>query len=108
MNTNKPAKIIAILRIWEKIFPKTFSSSEPKILKLGIHKDLMNQIIFPKSIIRKCLAYYCQTKAYNQQHVTGAPRYDLKGEIVDHVTQTQADKVKESIEQKKARNSSRD
>jgi sRNA-binding protein len=68
-------------------YPEIFNISEPKILKIGIHKDIIADGcgISGKDIRRFC-ARYTRKNAYLRKLNLGCKRYNLQGEIVGEVS----------------------
>ena len=73
-------------------FPNAFSDKNPKILKVGIHKDLKEKTTLSSNIIKHFLRKYCHAKKYMAALIEDAPRYDLEGNIAGHVTPEEAPK----------------
>ena len=75
--------------------PNTFSDKNPKILKIGIHKDLKEKTTLSSNTIKHFLRKYCHAKKYIAALIEGAPRYDLEGNIAGHVTIEETPKTPE-------------
>ncbi len=80
-------KFNEILQYLIKEFPNTFSMKKPKMLKIRIHRDLKEKTNLSANILKHFLSKYCRSKAYKAEHLENAPRYDLEGNIVGHITE---------------------
>ena len=92
--TNIPKRVQLIRKVLVAQFPNCFCppSTPKRPLKIKIFEDLLVQ--FPKlnpKHLRSTLADYTAGPSYQSGLVEGAPRYDLQGAVVDHVTASQAE-----------------
>jgi ProP effector len=93
------------------LFPKCFAVFEQhrQPLKIGIHVDLLAKLdgaITPKECA-KALRLYCANRFYLQACVEGAPRIDLDGNTVGHVTAEEAANAKQRLAQRQAKQARR-
>ena len=70
-------------------YPACFDPSNPRPLKLHIHKDLAAAGYLRKET-KRALAAYCLRRAYLNAMLAGAPRIDLDGQPAGEVTEDQA------------------
>ena len=70
-------------------YPACFDPSNPRPLKLHIHKDLAAAGYLRKAT-KRALAAYCLRRAYLNAMLAGAPRIDLDGQPAGEVTEDQA------------------
>jgi hypothetical protein len=70
-------------------YPACFDPSNPRPLKLHIHKDLAAAGYLRKAT-KRVLAAYCLRRAYLNAMLAGAPRIDLDGQPAGEVTEDQA------------------
>jgi hypothetical protein len=68
-------------------FPKAFPAKgePPKILAIGIHKDLAEVLDLPIIKAKSFCRIYCRRPEYVEVRVKGAPRHDLNGTVVGEV-----------------------
>ena len=86
----------------EARFPKTFNFNDPKPLKIGIQLDLFAMACpFSKGLLRKCLVFYVNSKAYLEATIQENWRYDLNGERVGEVTKDDKEHALQMLEQKR-------
>jgi sRNA-binding protein len=80
-----------ILAILNKKNPKVFPLKGPRpSLKKGITHDIIDELDQPKKKIKSFMAWYTCSRLYLQDHKAGVPRFDLNGQVVDYVTQSDA------------------
>ena len=87
--------LVLIIGRLQKKFPLAFPKKPaPKVpLKIGIHKDLMEQaeqLGIDKKDLQAAVKKWCRGKRYADCLVAGADRLDLQGEAVGSVTKEQA------------------
>lgn len=95
----------------QEYFPNAFPYVKKHIkpLKLGIIDDILafyerlDTQPYSKKKIRLALAYYTQSPQYLTAQVAGSQRIDLYGEIVEAVTDEQAQYAQEKYKQRYAR-----
>lgn len=95
-----------ILERLMKEFPETFSKTEPKVLKKGIHKDIKERTDLSPLTIKKFLTRYCRLRGYKEAHQVGAVRYNLDGKAAGEVTQgdiENIERLKEEFRKSKAK-----
>ncbi len=71
------------------LYPACFDRSQPRPLKLGIHKDLI-AAGHPLKDVRRMLWRYCSRRAYLKAMLAGAPRIDLEGQPAGAVSEEDA------------------
>ncbi len=84
-----------ILQILQEKFPEAFPTSQVRVLKLGIHKDIKENTEINSKDIFIFMRIYCRSFKYRQAHIEGASRYDLNGITTQTVTAEQAAKKAE-------------
>lgn len=79
-----------------KTFPKAFSPENPKPLKIGIHKDIlehnltMDGTLLSSEAIREALGWYCRRYPYlKATSRDNAQRIDLNGQAVGAVAENE-------------------
>src|SRR5512144_644610 len=83
-------QILATLRA---LYPQCFfpADTDPKPLKIGIHKDLAARGELPEAItatrLRNFLAWYVRRYRYRKVLIHGGPRVDLEGNAAGEVTE---------------------
>jgi ProP effector len=83
----------------ESTYPKALNFNEPKPLKPGIERDLLDSSSpYSKSQLRKCLRVYCASRGYLRAIVQGNWRYDLNGEKVGEIIQEHKDHALKQLE----------
>ena len=86
----------------ELTYPNAFNFNEPKPLKLGIERDLLDPSSpCSKNQLRKCLRVYCASRGYLKAIVEGNWRYDLNGEKVEEIIQEHKDHALKQLEYNK-------
>ena len=78
-----------ILKQLQELYPQLFSIDEPKLLKVGVYKDIRSEAKIQVSAqeLSRFLHYFCTRPAYNTKQELGAKRYNLLGEEAGVVTQ---------------------
>lgn len=87
--------IVLIIGRLQKQFPLAFPKKpSPKVpLKIGIHKDLLEQaekLGIDKNDIRAAVKKWCRGNRYSECMIAGAARIDLGGNEVGQVTKEEA------------------
>lgn len=85
-----PAEYHRLLKLVQEKYPTTFPIGPSiKILAIGIHIELAEQLAIPKTLVRKFLRKYCGTRKYRETTQLGTKRYNLAGDVVGEVTEEQ-------------------
>jgi ProP effector len=105
--TNNHTARQAVIDLLADLFPQCFSvfEQERQPLKIGIHADLLaklNGAITPKECAA-ALRIYCRNRFYLQSCIEKAPRIDLAGNTVGHVTAEEAGHARRRLAQQKAK-----
>lgn len=89
-------------RAWLKLsFPKAFNFKKPQSFKLGIKHDLLRiPSLFSKRRLCDCLGIYANSRKYLEAPIQENWRYDLSGEQVEQVMQSQKNYVLKRLEYK--------
>lgn len=83
----------------ESTYPEALNFNEPKPLKLGIERDLLDSSSpYSKSQLRKCLRVYCASRGYLKAIAKENWRYDLNGEKVGGIIQEHKDYALKQLE----------
>lgn len=96
-SSSKPAvdPVLRTIGLLQKRFPLAFPKKpQPKVpLKIGIHKDLIEQaesLGISANEIRAVMKQWCRGKRYAECMVAGAARVDLQGQQVGYVSKDEA------------------
>lgn len=104
LDTPKPAKVKKVkmpreeykevLDLVRQKFSKAFPRAvDPiKMLKNGIHKDISKKLNIEEEKIHRFLYVYVRKKKYTLGMKLGAPRHDLKGNIISYVLKEEMNK----------------
>jgi ProP effector len=103
---------IGILKSLEQLFPKCFSQTEPKPLKLHIEADLfaLESVLAlgTKTALRNALKLYTIHTNYLKATLEQDDRIDLAGQPVEKVEQKHKEYAKEQLEKRlKAKNNNK-
>jgi Activator of osmoprotectant transporter ProP len=103
---------IGILKSLEQLFPKCFSQTEPKPLKLHIEQDLFAlesvAALGTKTAVRNALKLYTIHTHYLKATIEQDDRIDLEGNPVEKVEQKHKEYSKEQLEKRlKAKNNNK-
>ena len=80
----------SILEDMQESYPGLFSPNKTKLFKVGIIRELIaNNDKYTATKLRGFARLYCNQKLYKDQHVLGATRYGLDGEVCGEVTAEQ-------------------
>lgn len=101
-NKNREANQAAVALLVNE-YPETFSSEEPKPLKIGIQEDLVSEEKVSRGKIKRALATYVRNPRYLQSLVEGADRVDLKGESAGKVSAEEEVHAKAKLDEYKQR-----
>ncbi len=97
----------AALKLLMETYPRAFSRTEVKPLKIGIQEDLMADEKVAKNKIKRALASYVRSLSYYRSLKAGAARIDLNGEASGEVSESEAEhargKLKEISRQRRER-----
>ena len=97
----------AALALLMETYPKAFSRTEVRPLKIGIQEDLLADEKIAKNKIKRALASYVRSLAYYRSLQAGADRIDLNGEASGAVSEQEAEhargKLKEISRQRRER-----
>ncbi len=67
------------------LWPAAFKISDPRPLKIGIHKDMVSSGLLPQHVIETALRYFTRLERYMLSTFAGAKRIDLYGNICGKV-----------------------
>ena len=84
-------------------YPALFAAADPKPLKIGIHKDLLER--HPEldlSGLKRALTLHTGRFGYQKLLKAGAVRFDLDGQPADEVTEEQAEIARQRLAELKA------
>lgn len=88
-----------------KTFPLLFSKKRSKPLKVGLDKDIFEEVgdklPMSRSLVRKSIGYYVNHPLYLKGLLEGNVRYDLKGQESGVVDQTHKDNAQEILNKRK-------
>jgi ProP effector len=78
-----------ILKQLQELYPQLFSIDNPKLLKVGVYKDIRSEgkIQATAQELSRFLHYFCTRPIYAMKQELGAIRYNLLGEVAGEVTQ---------------------
>ena len=84
-------------------YPELFIKDKPKVLKIGIDKDILadSDLKMSQTQLRKFFKVYISSKGYRELHVENSPRYDLEGNEVGVVTKENIEALKRRAEETK-------
>ncbi len=82
-----PQELRDLYKLVRKKFPNAFPAEEeqPKILAIGIHKELSIALKMSMNKAKTFCKIYCSRRKYIEARVKGVPRYDLNGTVVGEV-----------------------
>lgn len=89
-NKKSPEKIrtfLLQLKTLQLKYPISFPKSTRPALKKGITLDIAKELGISNRAAKKFMAWYTLSPLYLQLHKVGMPRYDLNGNIIEHITQ---------------------
>jgi len=89
----------AALAMLIETYPKTFSRTNIRPLKLGIQDDLVGDEKIAKNKIKRALASYVRSPNYFRAMKLDADRIDLGGESAGKVTETEAEYAKTQLKE---------
>ena len=90
-------------------YPALFAAADPKPLKIGIHKDLLER--HPEldlSGLKRALTLHTGRFGYQKLLKAGAVRFDLDGQPADEVTEEQAEIARQRLAELKAARKAKD
>ena len=73
------------LRLVRILWPKAFNVSQPKPLKIGIHREMADANVLPSHIIPVALRFFTSMERYLEQIKSGATRINLQGKPAGRV-----------------------
>ena len=86
-------------------YPQAFHIDRTQPLKVGIIRDLMHALDVTedahkplKTMIRKAVRHHTHNRAYYESIIAGTYRYDLQGNQVQVITDTEKDYARQQIE----------
>ncbi|UTW13311.1 ProQ/FINO family protein [Marinobacterium rhizophilum] len=89
----------AALKLLMETYPKTFSRTGVRPLKIGIQEDLLADEKIAKNKIKRALASYVRTLSYYRSLQAGAARIDLAGEAAGEVSEQEAEHAKGKLKE---------
>ena len=112
VNFSQRDKLQEALDLLKDLYPKSFTRENPKPLKIGIDKDIINKGFWPYSarFLRRVLSFYMNTKEYQQNLLKGTYRYSLEGNpvgaILDYHKNIAHDKLRIMLQRQKQQGNS--
>ena len=104
-NTPKKKKRGFVSVKWlEKTYPKCFNRNNPKPLKKGIMQDILMEGRWTesKTSLRAIISFYVGSPLYHQAILEGSFRYDLRGEKVGEIRESEKEFSKNRLEKVRA------
>ena len=78
-------------------FPEIFNKTDPKILKVGIHRDLIQATGLSGITIRRLLCCWTSRAEYRQVGARGGCRVDLFGNSVEAISEEHLKRFQDSV-----------
>ena len=78
-------------------YPEIFNKKDPKILKIGIHHDLVKETGLSGIHIRKLLYIWTHRFEYRQRGACGGYRIDLSGNYGEAISEEHIKSFQESL-----------
>ena len=90
----------------QELYPQIFSIDNPKLLKIGINKDIKAEGKIQATSVEfsRFFRYFCTRPTYTKQQVIGAKRYNLLGKEDGEVTEKDLEAKSISLANIKAKN----
>lgn len=85
---NRPDNVVMnseALRLVRILWPSAFNVSDPRPLKIGIHKDMAEANLLPGDVISVALRFFTSMERYLEKIKSGAIRIDLLGKAAGRV-----------------------
>lgn len=73
------------LRLVRILWPKAFNVSQPRPLKIGIHREMADANLLPAHIIPVALRFFTSMERYLEEIKSGATRINLQGKPAGRV-----------------------
>ena len=73
------------LRLVRILWPNAFNVSDPRPLKIGIHKEMAEANLLPAHIIPVALRFFTSMERYLERIKSGATRINLQGQAAGRV-----------------------
>ncbi len=73
------------LRLVRILWPSAFNVSDPRPLKIGIHKEMAEENLLPEHIIPVALRFFTSMERYLEKIKPGATRINLQGQAAGRV-----------------------
>ncbi|WP_419833144.1 ProQ/FINO family protein [Endozoicomonas atrinae] len=73
------------LRLVRILWPSAFNVSDPRPLKIGIHKEMAEANLLPEHIIPVALRFFTSMERYLEKIKPGATRINLQGQAAGRV-----------------------
>ena len=73
------------LRLVRTLWPSAFNVSDPRPLKIGIHKEMAEENLLPEHIIPVALRFFTSMERYLEKIKPGATRINLQGQAAGRV-----------------------
>jgi sRNA-binding protein len=88
----------------EKTYPKCFNGKNPKPLKKGIMQDILKEGLWTesKTSLRTIISFYVGSSLYHQAVLDENFRYDLRGEQVEELKESEKEFSKERLDKARA------
>jgi len=103
-NTKKKKRVFVSVKWLEKTYPKCFNRKNPKPLKKGIMQDILMEGRWTesKTSLRAIVSFYVGSPLYHQAILEGSFRYDLRGEKVEEIRESEKEFSKNRLEKTRA------
>lgn len=91
----------------EKTYPQCFNRQNPKPLKKGIMQDILKEGLWTesKTSLRTTVSFYVGSPLYHQAILDENFRYDLRGEQVEELRESEKEFSKERLGKSRTRKS---
>ena len=88
----------------EKTYPKCFNRKNPKPLKKAIMQDILKEGLWTesKTSLRTIISFYVGSPLYHQAVLDENFRYDLRGEQVEELKESEKEFSKERLDKARA------
>ena len=80
-----------------KQFPEIFNKKNPKILKVGIHHDIVRETGLSGVTVRRILCCWTSRAEYRKVGAGGGSRFNLAGCAVSEISEEHVQRFQESL-----------
>jgi sRNA-binding protein len=96
----KKKRVLDSVNWLQETYPKCFDLKNPKPLKKGIMNDLFQQALWTKSktSLRDAISFYVESPLYHQAILEGNFRFDLNGENIEEINESEKEYSKIKLE----------